>query len=85
MCRALSNHPGVCPAELYKANSNGHKYQPGDMPVLTGLVSFPEYNGQQVKITSIREDGPEGKAYYIKGKINEVMNWVYEYRLTDSK
>lgn len=79
--RALAGNPGVQSEELYKAESNHHKYKPGETRTLTGLVDFPEYNGQQVIVTSIRKDGPRGKAYYIKGEINEVANWIYEYRL----
>lgn len=54
---------------------------PGETRTLTGLVDFPEYNGQKVKITAIRMDGPKGKAYYVEGKINDVVNWIYKCRL----
>lgn len=81
VCRAISKHPDFQSAELYKSESDGHKYKPGETRTLTGLVDFPEYNGQQVKITAVRVDGAKGKAYYVEGKINDVVNWVYEYRL----
>lgn len=80
-CRIISKHPDFQSAELYKVESDGHKYKPGETRTLTGLVDFPEYNGQQVKITAVRMDGAKGKSYYVEGKINDVMNWVYEYRL----
>lgn len=79
--RAIAKDPSFTSAELYKAQSKGHKFAPGEIRTLTGLEHFKEFNGQQVKITAIREDGPYGKAYYVEGKINEVVNWVYEYRL----
>lgn len=79
--RMLSGDPSLKSVELYIVEPDGHKYGPGETRMLTGLEDFPEYNGQSVEITSIRKDGPKGKAYYIKGKINEFINWVYEYRL----
>lgn len=82
VCRAMANHPNFKSAELYKAEANGHKYVPGETRTLTGLESYPEYNGEKVEITAIRDDGEHGKAYYVKGRINEVVNWVYEYRLS---
>lgn len=65
----------------YKAETNGHKYASGETRTLTGLESYPEYNGEKVEIIAIRDDGEHGKAYYVKGRINEVFHWVYEYRL----
>lgn len=79
--RAIAGDTDFVDAELFRAEANGHKYSPGETRTLTGLEDFAEYNGQQVKITAIREDGPNGKAYYIEGRINEIINWVYEYRL----
>jgi hypothetical protein len=79
--RAAANDPRIESAELYPAESNGHKYAVGEIRTLTDLTDFPEYNGEQVKITAIRKDGFYGKAYYIEGRINEILNWVYEYRL----
>lgn len=58
-----------------------HHFAPGDKAVLIELVDFAEYNGDEVTVTAIREDGPNGRAYYIKGRINQHLNWVYEYRL----
>lgn len=81
LCRAISQSPDFTSRELFKAEANGHKFTPGETKTLTGLVNYPEYNGQAVKITAIRQDGAHGKAYYIEGQINEVVNWVYEYRL----
>lgn len=77
-----SKDPRFVNVECYKAEPNGHKYAAGDVVTLTGLTNFPEYNGEKVTITSIREDGPFGKAYYIQGRINEVLNWLYEFRLS---
>ena len=79
LCRVVAPNPNFIIAELYKAESNGHKYAPGETRTLTGLESCPEYDGEQVQITAIRKDGKYGKAYYVKGRINEVANWVYEY------
>jgi hypothetical protein len=81
ICRLIAANPDIHSAELYPSPSNGHKYKPGETRTLVGLQSYPEYNGQQITITAIRIDGSNGKAYYVKGKINEVINWVYEYRL----
>lgn len=79
--RALKGNPSVDGVEMFRASPSGHKFAAGQACTLVGLESFPEYNGEEVKITAIREDGHYGKAYYISGRINEVMNWVYEYRL----
>lgn len=80
--RAIKGNPSFENAELFPSAPNGHKFAAGQTCTLVGLESFPEYNGEKVTITSIREDGHHGKAYYISGRINEVMNWVYEYRLS---
>jgi hypothetical protein len=71
----------VNPVENRIASSNGHFFKPGETRTLIGLESFPEFNGQTVEITNIREDGEHGRAYYVKGAINKYVNWVYEYRL----
>lgn len=81
LCRAIGRHPNFTDAELYKGGANGHKFAVGETRTLHGLVSYPEHNGETVEITAIREDGPNGKAYYVKGAINEAINWVYESRL----
>lgn len=81
LCRALANDPKFVAEELFIAPSNGHKFKPGETRELIGLEDFAEFNGQKVLITSIRENGAAGKAYYIKGAINKYLNWVYEYRL----
>jgi len=80
--RAIKDNLSFENAELYRATPDGHKFSVGQVCILTGLEDFPEYNGEEVTITSAREDGHHGKAYYISGRINEVMNWVYEYRLS---
>ena len=67
--------------ELFKTDKDGHKYNVGEIRTLVGLEDFPEFNGEQVEITSFRSDATYGKTYYIKGRINEYLNWVYEYRL----
>jgi hypothetical protein len=69
-------------AELLPGVPNGHKYSPGQTCLLGGLEDYSEYNGERVEITAIRQDGPHGRAYYIRGRINELVNWVYEYRLS---
>ena len=81
LLRTLKGDPSVQSAELYRAVPNGHKFTEGQVCVLNGLENFPEYNGEEVTITSIRADGLYGKAYYVRGRINEVANWIYEYRL----
>lgn len=68
-------------ANLYPAAEDGHKFKPGQRARLVGLVDFPEFNGDEVTISDIREDGPKGKAYYVQGRCTETINWVYEYRL----
>jgi len=74
--------PGFVHMELFKIEPNGHKYAAGESRTLTSLsADMAEYNGQKVEITAIRKDGERGKAYYIKGKINEKANWVHEDRL----
>ena len=78
--RKLAQDPNLTPAQLFVGKADGHKFKPGDVCTLTGLLDFPEFNGDKVTIDYIREDGPRGKAYYISG--SEIpINWVYEYRL----
>lgn len=79
--RAIADDPSFQSAELYVSESNGHKFKAGDICILTGFEELAEYNGDSVEITAIRDDGPYGKAYYFKGRANEVFNWTYEYRL----
>jgi hypothetical protein len=80
--RALAKSPLFKARNLYEAAPNGHKFTVGETRTLTGLVGFPEHNGETVTITGIREDGPRGKAYYVSGRIAECgPNWVYEFRL----
>lgn len=81
LIRANANNPDLVSEELFVGKLSGHLFKPGDLCILIGLQDYPEYNGSQVIITNIREDGPHGKAYYIQGKINALINWVYEYRL----
>lgn len=76
-----AENPSFKSEELFKAPCDGHKFTAGQECTLHGLTDFPEFNGTIVKITAIREDGPRGKAYYIKGPIDKFVNWVYEYRL----
>ena len=79
--RAIKGNLTFENAELFRASPSGHKLVVGQKCTLVGLEDFSEYNGEEVQITAIREDGSNGKAYYISGRINEVMNWIYEYRL----
>ena len=81
LLREISDNPDYVSEELFKGDNNGHKFKAGNIATLTGLEDFPEFNGTKVEITSIREDGERGKAYYIKGDIDKFINWVYEYRL----
>jgi hypothetical protein len=67
--------------EIFKVEQNGHKYNIGDVKTLIGLETCSRFNGEKVTITAFREDGEFCKAFYVKGSINEVLNWVYEYRL----
>lgn len=71
-------------SECFKGESSDHKFKPGQLVKLVGLESVPQFNGKIVTISSIREDGIHGKAYYFKTDIKELadeLNWVYEYRL----
>ena len=70
--------------EIYTQKSDGHKFKPGDSAELSGLESYPEFNGIIVEISAIRKDGEHGKAYYFKTdnlELSEQLNWIYEYRL----
>lgn len=70
--------------ELYPIERDGHKFEIGEEVELCGLVEYPEYNGQTVVITNFRDNtGLRDRAYYIKGVINEHLNWVYEDRLKE--
>ena len=71
----------ITPAETNIVKPNGHKFAIGETRELLELATYPEYNGDKVEITNFRKDGRFGKAYYVKGRINERLNWIYEYRL----
>jgi len=74
----------VANIELFKGKKNGHKFSVGQRLRLIGLEDYPEFNGEEIEITSIREDGFYGKAYYFKSDnpaIATQLNWTYEYRL----
>ena len=74
--------------ECFKGKNNDHKFAIGQRCRLVGLENYPEFNGEIVEITSFREDGLYGKAYYLKADnhlILEQLNWVYEYRLEKEK
>jgi len=74
----------VTNVELFKGKKNGHKFSVGQRLRLVGLEDYPEFNGEEIEITSIREDGFYGKAYYFKSDnpaIATQLNWAYEYRL----
>ena len=74
-------------SECFRAERSDHKFDIGQRLVLHGMENYPEYNGEVVTITSIREDGPHGKAYYIKAdnpKVELQLNWTYEYRLKET-
>lgn len=79
--REVSTDPNFISENLYTAPATDHKFRAGETRILVGLTDFPEYNGESVTVVAIRQDGPNGKAYYVQGRINAVMNWVYETRL----
>lgn len=82
MARAVADDPRFVSTELFvsKATSE-HLFAPGEKAVLAGLVDFTELNGREVTITNIREDGPYGRAYYIDGDLENLLNFTYENRL----
>lgn len=67
--------------EPYHTEQNGHIFEIGDIAVIVGMEHYTEYNGTAVRITGYREDGEYGRCYYVKGDINDYLNWIYEYRL----
>ena len=79
--REISGNPQFVSEENRVGEPHGHLFKPGDTVQLVGLQSFPEYNGETVLITNIREDDDGKRAYYVKGRINAHLNWVYEHRL----
>ena len=76
---------GTCVSSEHLASeSNGHKFKPDQKVRLVGLEDYPEFNGEIITITNIREDGVWGKAYYFKTDNPDLasqLNWTYEYRL----
>ena len=73
-------------AEVFRDKNKGHKFSTGQRCKLVGLENYPEFNGEIIKITSIRENGFHGKAYYFKADnplIAKQLNWTYEYRLEE--
>ncbi len=72
--------------ELFIGENDGHKFQPEQKAELVGLVDYPQFNGEIVTITSIREDEGFGKAYYFSTDnvdLSNNLNWTYEYRLKE--
>ncbi len=70
--------------ELFKGTRSNHKFTIGQRCELIELENYPEFNGEEVKITAIRKDGQYGKAYYFKPDnliVATQLNWTYEYRL----
>jgi len=70
--------------ECFKGKADGHKFKEGKAVELFGLENYPQFNGEIVVITSIRENGIYGKAYYFRSDNEELLtqlNWTYEYRL----
>ncbi len=76
---------GTCVSSEHPAGkNNGHKFKPAQKVRLVGLEDYPEFNGEIVTITNIREDGTHGKAYYFQTDNSDLanqLNWTYEYRL----
>jgi hypothetical protein len=63
-----------------------HKFKKGDKVELFGLEHYPQFNGEIVTITTIRQDGEYGRAYYFQTdnkELSEQLNWTYEYRLRE--
>lgn len=83
--KILNQDTSFIPTQAFPAACDGHRFKANDNAMLHGLETYPEHNGETVKILSIRQDGPRGKAYYIEGEINKALNWVYEYRLQPTK
>lgn len=82
LIRRLASDPSITSAQLHPTEATeAHKYKVGDTCILDRLTTFPEYNGEEVVIENVREDGDHGRCYYIRGRINEVLNWVYEDRM----
>lgn len=81
MCRAMAKNPNFVTSNLFVSKRNGHIFEIGETRTLKGLQTCPEHNGKPVKIIDYREDGENGKAYYVEGEINECLNCVYESRL----
>lgn len=79
--RMIADDPNFTSVQALKGEANGHLFKEGDEAILHGLEHFPEFNGQKVKISAIRQDDEYGRAYYIEREINHLINWVYEYRL----
>lgn len=69
------------PKMPFKAESDGHLFAPGDEVRLKDLVEHTAYNGTTAVVRGIRQDGANGKAYYVDGKISEVLDYVFESRL----
>lgn len=70
--------------EVFKGEENNHKFIVGQILELFGLEDYPQFNGEKVTISSFREDGPHGKAYYLTSNnpnLDGQLNWTYEYRL----
>ena len=70
-------------SEVFVTQKTNHIFKVGDVLELTGLVGFPEYNGETVTITNYRLDGPDGLAYYFTSNcgLEKHLNWIYEFRL----
>ena len=61
------------------------KYSIGDKVILTGLIDYPEDNGNTMTISGFRRLPPNryclsGRAYYFEEKIGWA-DWIYEERL----
>ncbi len=78
----------ITDSECFKGKYDKHIFTIGQKVILTRLENYPEFNGEVVRITSFREDGEYGKAYYFKADnslVHQQLNWVYEYRLREMK
>ena len=81
MIRALAGNPNLVNAKFNECEPDGHLYKKGDVCVLKGLTSFPEFNGTKVTIAGLRVRGEYGLSYYIEGDFAKYCNWTYEARL----
>lgn len=84
LLRAFGNGSlGYVPAKLHEIDAPaGHQFAVGDKLKLHSLVDFADFNGDEVEVIGLRDSTEWGPGYYIKGRINEFLDYVHECRLT---